>query len=139
MNDNVIFFGNGLNRLSKDALSWDVLLQKIATKKVIVGVPNTLQYEDLYLNDKVKLDEERTSSLDLDMELAIKRKICGELSNFQTNELFVKLASLNNVSYITTNYDSTLKKELENQGFKFDDKKSEMIIRNHPHSRPCGG
>ncbi len=124
MNDNVIIFGNGLNRLSKGALSWDDLLKNIASN-VIPDVPNTLQYENLYLNNKLKKEENRTSLSEEDNEFAFKCKIRDELSGFKSNEVFKELASLNNVSYITPNYDSTLEKELVNQGFEFDDKKSD--------------
>ena len=42
-----IFFGNGVNLLSKEGKSWDAILKQISIGQVIASIPNTLKYESI--------------------------------------------------------------------------------------------
>ena len=116
-----MFFGNGLNRCSKNSKSWDEILTKIkGNSGLLSGVSNTLQYEDIYLNmnyeDKPKLQKNKT------IEWQIKKSLADEIDKTNGNELFSVIAKMDFDNYITTNYDHLLEKQLVMDGFSLDEK-----------------
>ena len=102
--ENTIFFGNSFNLVSPGAKTWNELLSEIANNSddVIKDIPNTLQYEDLYLARKIDLSKLPESKIMHSEEFQIKYRISELVSSFPFNELHEILASLNSHSYITT-------------------------------------
>ena len=116
-----MFFGNGLNRCSKNSKSCDEILKEIkGISGLLSGVSNTLQYEDIYLNmnyeDKPKLQKNKT------IEWQIKKSLADEIDKTNGNELFSVIAKMDFDNYITTNYDHLLEKQLVMDGFSLDKK-----------------
>lgn len=116
-----LFFGNGLNRCSKNSKSWDEILKNIkGNGGLLSGVSNTLQYEDIYLSlndeDKLKLQKDKT------IEWQIKKLLADEIDETNGNELFSVIAKMDFDNYITTNYDHLLEKQLVMDGFNLDEK-----------------
>lgn len=99
--ENTIFFGNGLNRLLADNISWDTLLNKIkdANQFEDKGLPNTMIFERIILQ-KPKIHED----ILLD-EYEVKKNIAGLLKDIQPNKIYRDIYNLNVQHYITTNYD----------------------------------
>ena len=116
--ENTIFFGNSFNLVSPGAKTWNELLSEIANNSddVIKDIPNTLQYEDLYLARKIDLSKLPESKILHSEEFQIKYRISELVSSFSFNELHEILASLNSHSYITTNYDHTFEDKLIESG-----------------------
>ena len=102
-----LFFGNGLNRCSKNSKSWDEILKEIkGISRLLSGVSNTLQYEDIYLNlnyedyeDKPKLQKKKS------IEWQMKKSLADEIDKTKGNVLFSVIAKMDFDNYITTNYD----------------------------------
>lgn len=115
---NSVFFGNGFNRLSEGSKSWSDLLESIADGKVINGITNTLQYEDLYLCDKIDVTKLPSSMSGYSQEYKVKYKIAKLVSDFKTNDAFEFLVNLGVDAYITTNYDETLEMQAKLGGWK---------------------
>ena len=116
-----LFFGNGLNRCSKNSKSWDEILTKIkGNSGLLSGVSNTLQYEDIYLNlnyeDKPKLQKKKS------IEWQMKKSLADEIDKTNGNVLFSVIAKMDFDNYITTNYDHLLEKQLVMDGFSLDKK-----------------
>ena len=105
---NTIFYGNGLNLLSSNASSWDVLIRTIKEAEAESKIPNTLQYEAKCLLEKMVSDEG---------EKELKKRICKDLKTYQTNEIYSALSKLGAEHYITTNYDFTMQISLLETGF----------------------
>ena len=80
---NSVFFGNGFNRLSEGSKSWSDLLESIADGKVINGITNTLQYEDLYLCDKIDVTKLPSSMSGYSQEYKVKYKIAKLVSDLK--------------------------------------------------------
>ena len=97
-----ILFGNGLNRLSDGALSWDDLLREIANQVFDKNIPPTLKYEAIILKQpyRAKTGEEE--------EAILKKEIANRVSKFKSNEAYELIADLPVGHYMTTNYDNTL-------------------------------
>ncbi|WP_368301723.1 SIR2 family protein [Kluyvera sichuanensis] len=106
---NTLFFGNGINRLSENHVTWSNLLDSIkGIKKFENGqLPNTMVYERIYLE---KHAPDRCEKKD---ELEIKNIIASELREQGTNEVLEELALLSVGNYITTNYDYAFEKALK--------------------------
>ncbi|PRD14005.1 SIR2 family protein [Pantoea coffeiphila] len=106
--ENTIFFGNGINRLSENHVTWNDLLDIIkGVDKFENGqLPNTMVYERIFLE---KHSPNRTEKKD---EIDIKNVIANGLREQGTNEALKKLALLPVTNYITTNYDYALEKTL---------------------------
>lgn len=116
-----MFFGNGLNRCSKNSKSWDEILKEIkGISGLLSGVSNTLQYEDIYLNlnyeDKPKLQKKKS------IEWQMKKSLADEIDKTNGNVLFSVIAKMDFDNYITTNYDHLLEKQLVMDGFSLDKK-----------------
>jgi hypothetical protein len=99
-----ILFGNGLNRVTNNNISWENILLDLdqnARSSIPKNVPYTMIYERV-LRDGAHGDEE-----------AYKSRIAQKLLSLETNELYVELARLKARHYLTTNYDYCLEKALE--------------------------
>lgn len=95
---NTLLFGNGLNRLSSNAVSWSQLLDSLKVKDNFPhnNLPYTMVYEQIFMG---------TNSSDPDKELSIKNEIAKALTTQNSNEVMNRLASMNFSNFITTNYD----------------------------------
>lgn len=105
---NSILFGNGINRVSDSAVSWDELLNSIKGHNVFNngGLPNTMVYERIFMEQHVA---EKSQKAD---ELRIKDSIAEAMRSQGSNEVFELLASLDVEHYLTTNYDYAFEKAL---------------------------
>lgn len=103
-----IFYGNGINRLSKNHITWIDLLGKIKGVTVFQSgqLPNTMVYERIFL------EKHAPNSTDKSDELEIKNTISSELKLQESNELLEELTSLPIEHYLTTNYDYAFEKAL---------------------------
>lgn len=102
---NSILFGNGLNYLSEDQISWNELLDRIkgANKFDSTALPNTMIYEKIMLHKHSKPDESIRN-----IESDLKNEIASVLKNQKTNQFYEKLLNLKFDNYLTTNYDYAL-------------------------------
>lgn len=98
---NTIFFGNGLNRISKKSVSWSDLLDKLKSKKQFSNktLPNTMVYERIFMEKHKPKTNQRAD------ELKIKETIAEAMKSQGSNELFELLAKMDFDNYLTTNYD----------------------------------
>lgn len=96
-----ILFGNGLNYMSENYISWKQLLDKIKGDNLFENgkLPNTMIYERSIIGNPISFDTLTQK------EEAIKKDIAELLNNFPSNIYFDKLAELNAENYLTTNYD----------------------------------
>ena len=108
---NTVFFGNGLNRVSENAVSWNNLLDdlKAGKKFTHTNLPNTMVYERIFMEKHV---HEKSQKAD---ELKIKEKIAYAMESQGSNELFELLANMNFNDYLTTNYDYAFEKAIGNK------------------------
>ena len=127
--ETTIFFGNGVNLLSKEGKSWDAILRQISQRQVLPPIgSNTLKYEYIVLPQEiftevdygVKIVEDgiKLPSEMRDTEQNIKEKLARELSNGKASFFYNKLVNLKADNYITTNYESFLYDLLKQKGFK---------------------
>ncbi|EKN5111975.1 hypothetical protein DYG64_15900 [Yersinia enterocolitica] len=106
--ENTIFFGNGINRLSENNVTWSDLLDNIkGINKFESGqLPNTMVYERIFLEKHAPDTSEKND------EFEIKSVIANGLRKQGSNEVLKALASLPIKHYLTTNYDYALEKAL---------------------------
>lgn len=100
-----ILFGNGLNYLSVDQISWDGLLDKIKGSNQFdsTSLPNTMIYEKIMLHKHSSPDKMIRNT-----ESNLKNEIADVLKNQKTNKFYEKLLNLKFDNYLTTNYDYAL-------------------------------
>lgn len=125
-----ILFGNGLNYMSKNHISWNELLDKIKGDNLFENgkLPNTMIYERSIIGNPISFDTLTQK------EEAIKNDIAEMLNNFPTNGFYEKLTNLNIENFLTTNYDyAFLKPYFVNPRIKVENKSTEGIysIRRH--------
>lgn len=113
-NNNVIFFGNGLNRVS-EGLDWEELLRKISHGQILKDIPLTFQYEYICLSRDAEIFDKGPSCSIGENEL--KERIANQLSNIKSNYIYEALAKMPVNHYITTNYDKTLENTLKKMGY----------------------
>lgn len=113
-NKNVIFFGNGLNRVNKGQ-NWEALLHEISNGKILKNIPLPFQYEDICLSSDADEFDKGPSCCAGEDEL--KKRIVDKLSNIQSNDAYEALAKIPVNHYITTNYDKTLENTLKKMGY----------------------
>lgn len=113
-NNNVIFFGNGLNRVS-EGLDWEELLRKISHGQILKDIPLTFQYEYICLSRDAEIFDKGPSCSIGENEL--KERIANQLSNIKSNDIYEALAKMPVNHYITTNYDKTLENTLKKMGY----------------------
>jgi len=101
--NNTLLFGNGLNLLSENPLSWDSLLQKleVGNNTISSGTPNTMKYEKIFL-DRHSLQLNKSK----DEELAIKEQIAELMKEQRGNSFYSEIIELGFENYLTTNYDN---------------------------------
>jgi hypothetical protein len=105
---NTVFFGNGINRISDNAVSWDDLLDTIKASNAFDNgdLPNTMVYERIFMEQCV------ANHLPKADELKIKNNIAEAMKSQGSNEVFELLASMDVDNYLTTNYDYAFEKAL---------------------------
>jgi hypothetical protein len=105
---NTVLFGNGINRISDNAVSWDDLLDKIkGSNKFKNGtLPNTMIYERIFLEKHVANKNQKADEYD------IKESIASAMKTQGSNEVFELLANIDVDNYLTTNYDYAFEKAL---------------------------
>lgn len=111
---NSLLFGNGINRLTQDSVSWDILLEQLkGNKKFKNGeLPYTMIYE------RVLLERDKNKSFNInEVEYEIKREISKQLFEQKTNKFYSKLIDLNFDNYLTTNYENTFENTINNNYF----------------------
>jgi len=106
---NTVLFGNGINRLSDDAVSWNDLLDKIkgVNKFENGNLPNTMVYERVFMEKHIPEHSQKADEVD------IKNTIADAMKSQGSNEVFEKLVSLDINNYLTTNYDYAFEKALK--------------------------
>lgn len=133
--ENVLFIGNGINRISND-LSWNDLLQDLQ-KEDLKGLnvkleylpnslPSTLKYEFILLSSYLRSKHKQGD----DRQLRLKESIARKMNSFIGNEIYDRLVDITSVQFITTNYDHVLDKTLMNKGFKSADRNSSETLYN---------
>lgn len=124
-----IFYGNGVNLLTKEGKSWDAILRQISQRQVLPPIGNnTLKYEYIVLpQDRyTEVDYGFSITVDgipeppemVDTEQNIKEKLAHELSDSRASDFYNKLVNLKADNYITTNYELFLYDLLKERGFK---------------------
>jgi len=103
-----LLFGNGLNRVTKNSVSWDRLLDELKNPKFeSKELPNTMIYERIYLernyNQEIKINEEEK----------IKEQISIQMHRQEPNIIYDEIIKLNFDNYITTNYDTAFEKAVK--------------------------
>ena len=141
--EKTIFYGNGVNLLSKDGKSWDNVLKQISQGQILPPInSNTLKYEYIVLPKEkyteVKKDYDITEEEMplppelMDTELFLKDKLAHELSLFKGADFYMRLAELKADNYITTNYESFLKEPFREMSYQQMDPENTCLITN-PH------
>ena len=94
---NAILFGNGINRVGGNSMSWENLLKTLSPLKIMPSNSNTLNYECIYLS-------------------ACSEDSC-EVKEGLVNELQIKQQIADICQQFETNYDDTLGKTFEKNGY----------------------
>lgn len=105
---NTVLFGNGINRLSDNAVSWEDLLDTIKGSNVFNNgnLPNTMVYERIFMEQHLAKKSHKAD------ELKVKNSIAEAMESQGSNEIFELLASMDVENYLTTNYDYAFEKAL---------------------------
>ena len=132
-----IFYGNGVNLLSRDGKSWDNVLRQISQRQVLPPIGNnTLKYEyvvlpkerysEVYHGCEITIDGIPEPPELVDTEELLKEELAKELLRNKAPYFYNKLAELEADNYITTNYESFLNFPLKELSYSV--KESEGII-----------
>ncbi len=99
--ENSIFFGNGINRLSPENISWSNLLNDLKESRTFDNdnLPNTMIYE------RIILEKPNNHSDVLHDEFETKTKIADLMANIKSHQTYIDLFNINAENYLTTNYD----------------------------------
>jgi hypothetical protein len=99
--ENTIFFGNGINRLSPENISWSNLLNDLKETRAFDNdsLPNTMIYE------RIILEKPNNHSDILNDEFEAKAKIAELMANIKPHQTYIDLFNINAENYLTTNYD----------------------------------
>jgi hypothetical protein len=108
--DKTIFYGNGLNYLSENAIGWNDLLDRLMREKKFEMnfLPNIMAYERIRLNwngTSEKLPH-------------LKSEISELLKNQPTNNFYEEILDIDCYNYLTTNYDYAVNKVEPNFSIK---------------------
>ena len=105
-----LLFGNGLNLLGTDAVSWDALLEELQSRKLVTtdNLPYTMKYEKIFLE---RSDIQKNTSLS--KEIYIKNQISKILNAQNGNEHYDSIIELGFDNYLTTNYDHAFNKSFD--------------------------
>ncbi|RSM29262.1 SIR2 family protein [Aeromonas salmonicida] len=103
-----LLFGNGINRVSDNSVSWDELLDKIkGVNRFLNGnLPNTMVYERIFMEKNISETSQKADEID------IKKSIAEAMKSQESNEIFEALKLLDVEHYLTTNYDYAFEKAL---------------------------
>lgn len=133
-----VFYGNGVNLLSKKGKTWDNILREISVGQILPPIgSNTLKYEYIVLpkNKYTEVGHGCTFTVAgvkvtemIDTEIDIKTKLKEKMTHFEAPAFYDKLAELEADNYITTNYETFLNNPLMKRGYKRKD--TECSIRN---------
>ena len=141
--ESTIFYGNGVNLLSKDGKSWDTILRDISPKQILPPIgSNTLKYEYIVLPKERYTERDYGIEITvdgipeppelIDTEHLIKENLSKELSRSRPAEFFNNLADIEADNYITTNYESFLYPPLIDKGYEKKDPDN-PLFRLKPH------
>ncbi len=99
--ENTLLFGNGINRLKPENISWSNLLNDLKESRIFDNdnLPNTMIYERIILERP-----KRHTDITYD-EFVVKSKIADLMANITTNQVYVDLYKIKAENYLTTNYD----------------------------------
>lgn len=105
---NTILFGNGINRISGNSVSWNDLLDQIkgVNRFANGNLPNTMVYERIFMEKNFSETSQKSD------ELEIKNAIAKAMQSQGANEIFEMLALFDIEHYLTTNYDYAFEKTL---------------------------
>ena len=128
-----IFYGNGVNLLGGNGISWNKLLESISQEKRLLSISSyTLKYESIVLpldeithpilRDKfgrrfVTADGQILRTSENTEAFAIKGKISDLLDEITPSYYYSKLMALNADHYITTNYELFLIHEFMDKNY----------------------
>lgn len=131
---NTVLFGNGINRVSHNAVSWEDLLDSIKGSNMFDNgnLPNTMVYERIFMQLHVAIKSQKTD------ELKIKNQIAKAMQSQGSNEVFELLASLDVEHYVTTNYDYAFEKTLSSSPEKLSTEEVYSIRRKRKYSTSRG-
>lgn len=107
--ENTIFFGNGINRLSPENISWTNLLNDLKESRMFDNddLPNTMIYERIILEKPNKHPDV------LHDEFETKTKIADLMDEITPHQTYIDLFNINAENYLTTNYDYAFIKSLQ--------------------------
>lgn len=113
--DKTLLFGNGLNLLTTDNIKWKDILDIIKKENKFDNcqLPNTLIYERI-LMERSKLSDGISA-----VERNIKSEVVEQLRNISTNQYYDLLFNLGLKNYLTTNYDYSLNRIIEQKNCVF--------------------
>jgi len=108
---NTVLFGNGINRVSDNAVSWDRLLNNIKGANQFSNgkLPNTMVYERIFMEQHISKSSQNAD------ELKIKDSIAKAMLSQSSNEVFKLLATMDVDNYLTSNYDYAFEKALNSR------------------------
>ena len=131
---NTVFFGNGLNRISDNAVSWNDLLNNIKNENQFdhQDLPNTMVYELIFL-EKHKPEVSEKSD-----ELQLKQLIADAMKSQGSNEIFELLAEMPFTDYITTNYDYAFEQAIDCSPQKLSTEDIYSLRRKRSYKTACG-
>lgn len=134
--DTTIFFGNGVNLIGNNGVSWDKLLESISQRKQLLSISSyTLRYESIVvpmneITPAVLRDKYGRRFLDRDGKVlctsentetfVLKQKIANMLDEIEPSYYYQKLADLNANHYVTTNYELSLVQEFKTRKNEID-------------------
>jgi hypothetical protein len=129
-----VFFGNGINQISDNAVSWEVLLNKLkgSNKFESCQLPNTLVYERIFMEQHVANKSQEAD------ELQVKDIIASALKSQDSNVIFKLLSNMDVDNYLTTNYDYAFEKTLDNIPQKLSTEKIYSLRRKRKYKTSRG-
>ncbi|MCQ2196774.1 MAG: SIR2 family protein [Bacteroidaceae bacterium] len=127
-----ILFGNGINRLSGEMYKWENLLMVNGTEKTLAKeVTPTHRFDDILINHK-KLKEDNYVPHD---ESALKKFCLDYLDNLKLNDvsnnIYHRLWEIGADHYLTTNYDGSFEKFIQETGYRKNSRTSSDSINLH--------
>ena len=119
-----LLFGNGINYLSENFISWKDLLEIIKGKNLFENgkLPNTMIYERGIIGNPISFDTLSKK------EGFIKTQIAEKLKEHPTNKYYMDFFKLGFDDFLTTNYDYTFINSLKEEiPLEINDKSTEGI------------
>ena len=109
-----ILFGNGINRISENSVSWSDLLKEVGgSASNYEKMPNTMIYEKILMHNLIKIKNLGDDSIRT-IEEKIKSEISEKLKSQRGNTVYSKLTNLSETTnFLTTNYDDAFREGLD--------------------------